>query len=51
MKERIDRIAELGFDWVEFDNMDWTQDDDYRAKFAFEATAEMGTAYFQTLCS
>ena len=51
MKARIDRLAGYGFDWVEFDNMDWTQDDDYRAGYGFAATAAEGTAYYQELCA
>jgi cysteinyl-tRNA synthetase, unknown class len=50
MKARIDKIAGWGFDWVEFDNMDWTYDDEYRADYGFEATIEDGVAYYRTLC-
>ena len=31
MQARIDKIATWGFDWVEFDNMDWAFDDENRA--------------------
>jgi uncharacterized protein (TIGR01370 family) len=51
MKARIDRIADLGFDWVEFDNMDWIHDDEYRAEYGFQASMNDGTAYYQELCS
>lgn len=50
MKARIDRIADWGFDWVEFDNMDWVYDDDYRAEYGFEASVEDGVAYYRALC-
>jgi hypothetical protein len=50
MKARIDGIAAFGFDWVEFDNMDWIYDDQYRAKYGFAATIEDGVAYYRTLC-
>ena len=50
MKARIDRIAQWGFDWVEFDNMDWVYDDDYRAEYGFGATIEDGIAYYRELC-
>jgi cysteinyl-tRNA synthetase, unknown class len=51
MKARIDRIVALGFDWVEFDNMDWVFDDDLRASHGFAATIDDGVAYFQALCA
>lgn len=50
MKERIDKIANWGCDWVEFDNMDWVFDDDYRATYGFEVTIAEGKAYYQELC-
>ena len=50
MKARIDQIAAWGFDWVEFDNMDWTYDDQYRAEYGFAATIEDGVSYYRTLC-
>ncbi len=51
MQARIDRIADWGFDWVEFDNMDWVYDDGYRAAYGFAATAAEGAAYYQALCA
>ena len=51
MKARIDALAALGFDWVEFDNMDWAYDDDQRAVYGFEATANDAAAYYQELCA
>ncbi|WP_168769235.1 endo alpha-1,4 polygalactosaminidase [Yoonia maricola] len=50
MKARVDRIASWGFDWVEFDNMDWVYDDEYRAEYGFSATIPEGAAYYQALC-
>jgi cysteinyl-tRNA synthetase, unknown class len=50
MKARIDKIADWGFDWVEFDNMDWTYDNNYRAEYGFTATVQDGVAYYRALC-
>lgn len=51
MQARIDKIAALGFDWVEFDNMDWAFDDESRATYGFAATAQDATTYAKALCS
>jgi len=51
MKARIDKIALWGCDWVEFDNMDWIDDDDLRNKYNFQATKTEGITYFQELCN
>ena len=51
MKKRIDRIAALGFDWVEFDNMDWAEDDQSRRTYGFDVTKSQSQTYFQTLCA
>lgn len=50
MKARIDKAAAWGYDWVEFDNMDWVYDDDYRQEYGFVATIENGAAYYRELC-
>ena len=50
MKARIDKAADWGFDWVEFDNMDWVYDDDYRQEYGFAASIEDGAAYYRALC-
>jgi len=50
MKARIDKIANWGCDWVEFDNMDWIYDDDLRATYGFTVTQQEGAAYYQNLC-
>ena len=51
MQARIDRIAAWGFDWVEFDNMDWAFDDDHRATYGISATDEQAIGYFNALCA
>ena len=51
MKARIDRIAELGFDWVEFDNMDWAQYDDNRLDYGMLASEADGANYYRALCA
>lgn len=50
MKLRIDKIADWGCDWVEFDNMDWIYDDDLRKEYGFKVTQEEGITYYQELC-
>ncbi|MCF6181762.1 endo alpha-1,4 polygalactosaminidase [Lutibacter sp.] len=50
MKARIDKIANWGCDWVEFDNMDWIYDDNLRATYNFQVTQAEGVAYYQELC-
>ncbi len=50
MKARIDTIANLDCDWVEFDNMDWIYDDTLRAAYGYQVTPEEGIAYYQELC-
>lgn len=50
MKVRIDKIADWGCDWVEFDNMDWIYDDELRTTYGFVVTEAEGIAYYQELC-
>jgi cysteinyl-tRNA synthetase, unknown class len=50
MQARIDKIAALGFDWIEFDNMDWAYDDDYRGVYGFTTTVDDSVAYYRALC-
>lgn len=50
MKVRIDSMASWGCDWVEFDNMDWVYDDEYRSTYGFTVTLEDGHDYIQALC-
>ena len=51
MQARIDKVAAWGFDWVEFDNMDFAADEQSRATYGFAPTPDQGTAYFQALCA
>lgn len=51
MKARIDKIAALGYDWVEFDNMDWAIYDDVRQTYNLEVTKAEATRYYDELCS
>ena len=51
MKARIDKLAEWGCDWVEFDNMDWFFYDDVKSKYGITVTEAEGIAYYQELCS
>ena len=50
MKKRVDNMAAWGCDWVEFDNMDWTADDDYREEYQFSATLQDSVDYMRNLC-
>lgn len=49
MKARINSMATWGIDWVEYDNMDWL-DEDSKATFHLTATEEEAKAYINTLC-
>jgi endo-alpha-1,4-polygalactosaminidase (GH114 family) len=50
LKLRIDSLALLGYDWVEFDNMDWTEDPESRDKYGFETTEAEAITYYNELC-
>ncbi len=50
MKSRIDQLSAWGCEMVEFDNMDWAFDDDYRRTYGFSATAAEAIAYNRSLC-
>jgi hypothetical protein len=50
MQARIDNMSAWGCDMVEFDNMDWVFDDQYRQQYGFTATEADGIAYNQALC-
>ena len=50
MKARIDKIAAWGYDWIEFDNMDWVFDEKNRDKYDITATEQEGIDYYNTLC-
>ncbi len=47
MKKRIDKMAEDGIDWVEFDNMDWLTQEN-KADYNLTATVEQSKVY--SLC-
>ncbi len=49
MKDRIDRAYELGFNWLEFDNMDWIFDPETRKEYALEAGEAEGEDYLREL--
>ena len=49
MKGRLDRIAEMGFDWVEFDNMDWFLDDRNIRKYKLQLSRKEGLDYIEEL--
>ena len=50
MKKRIDKMAAWGLDWVEFDNMDWL-DEENRKKYSLNATPSEATSYINALCT
>jgi hypothetical protein len=49
MKKRIDKMANLGIDWVEFDNMDWLTTET-RKKFKLTSTVKESQEYVNELC-
>ena len=49
MKARIDKMSSWGLDWVEFDNMDWL-DEDSRSTYQLEATIQESQEYINKLC-
>lgn len=51
MKSRIDAMAQWGMDWVEFDNMDWLEDEATQSKYGLEATIQESKAYVNELCA
>jgi len=50
MKTRIDKMYNLGMKWVEFDNMDWADDDSVREKYGSSVTKDESIEYYNTLC-
>ena len=50
MKKRIDKMADWGIEWVEFDNMDWF-DEDIKNQYNLETTQTEATTYINTLCN
>jgi cysteinyl-tRNA synthetase, unknown class len=49
MKNRIDQAAALGFDWLEFDNMDWIFDEETRIEYSLESGETEALAYIEEL--
>ena len=49
MKRRIDTMAYWGLDWVEFDNMDWL-DEETKLTYNLVATKEEAKFYVNALC-
>lgn len=49
MKRRIDKVKKLGVAWIEFDNMDWL-DEDTRVQYNLKATVEEAQNYINALC-
>lgn len=50
IKKRIDKIADMDFDWVEFDNMDWAFDEDSRNDYGFSVSINDSIEYYNLLC-
>jgi len=48
MKKRIDKMANWGLDWVEFDNMDWL--DENSSDYNLKVTSVEAVKYVNTLC-
>jgi endo-alpha-1,4-polygalactosaminidase (GH114 family) len=51
MKKRIDKVVEMGFDWIEFDNMDFAFDDVNRVRYGIKVPKEDAVKYYQDLCT
>ncbi len=49
MKKRVNDIASLGFDWVEFDNMDWFSYEGTLKKYKLKLSREEGLVYIEEL--
>ncbi len=50
MRRRIDKMSNWGIDWVEFDNMDWW-DEETKKRYNLELTQHQATAYINNLCA
>lgn len=51
MKKRIDKVAASGYDWIEFDNMDFAFDEIAKEKYAIAVSRADAIAYYQELCA
>lgn len=49
MKVRIDKMSDAGVDWVEFDNMDWL-DEETRTSYSLQASVAEAKTYINALC-
>ena len=49
MKRRIDKMAAVDVDWIEFDNMDWL-DENTRVQYNLSATVQEAKEYINALC-
>jgi len=49
MKRRIDKMADWGLEWVEFDNMDWL-DNKNQKLYNLKSTPKKAVDYINTLC-
>jgi len=49
MKKRIDKIATWGADWIEFDNMDWLNEET-RQQYNLSSTVAEANTYINLLC-
>ncbi len=50
MKKRIDLFASQRCEWVEFDNMDWGDDDEYRSSYGLTVSNIESQEYGNELC-
>lgn len=50
MKNRIDKVADMGFDWVEFDNMDFAFDDINNIRYGIHVPKADAVKYYHNLC-
>ncbi len=50
MKDRISKFSSFGCGWVEFDNMDWGSDDEYKKKYGLEISQQKTEEYVIELC-
>jgi len=51
MKNRIDTMYNLGIKWVEFDNMDWAENNNLFNIYGSSVTQKEAIEYYNTLCN
>ncbi len=49
MKKQIDKMADWGLEWVEFDNMDWLNSES-KIEYNLKSTPQEAVDYINTLC-